>query len=45
MSFIDFDLDDIPKIIYNLDPNKAHGHDVISIHIKYAVTLSATHFN
>ena len=28
---IDFSNNDILKIIRNLDPNKAHGHDVISI--------------
>ena len=31
ISFIDFGSDDIAKIIHNLDPNKAHGHDMISI--------------
>ena len=28
---MDFSTDDILKIIRNLDPNKAHGHDLISI--------------
>ena len=28
-----FSEDDIAKILQNLDPNKAHGHDQISIHI------------
>ena len=28
---IDFSINDILKIIRNLDPNKAHGHDMISI--------------
>ena len=31
ISSIDFGSDDIAKIIHNLDPNKAHGHDMISI--------------
>ena len=31
ISSIDFGLDDIAKIIQKLDPNKAHGHDMISI--------------
>ena len=31
MSTIDFTTDNILKIIKNLDPNKAHGHDMISI--------------
>ena len=31
LSIIDFSTDDILKIIRNLDPNKAHGHDMISI--------------
>ena len=31
LSTIDFSTDDILKIIRNLDPNKAHGHDMISI--------------
>ena len=30
---INFGSDDIAKIIHNLDPNKAHGHDMISIHM------------
>ena len=30
---IKFGSDDIAKIIHNLDPNKAHGHDMISIHM------------
>ena len=30
-STINFSTDDILKIIRNLDPNKAHGHDMISI--------------
>ena len=29
--FINFSLDDIAKVIQKLDPNKGHGHDVISI--------------
>ena len=28
---MDFSTDDILKIIRNLDPNKAHGHDLICI--------------
>ena len=31
LSTIHFTSDDIPKIIKNLDLNKAHGHDMISI--------------
>ena len=31
LSKIRFSEDDIAKIIQNLDPNKAHGHDEISI--------------
>ena len=31
LSFVIFPQDDIAKIIQNLDPNKAHGHDNISI--------------
>ena len=31
ISSIDFGLDDIAKIIHNLDPNKTHDHDMISI--------------
>ena len=31
LSTIHFTSDDILKIIKNLDPNKAHGHDMISI--------------
>ena len=31
LSTIPFTKDDIAKIIKNLDPNKAHGHDMISI--------------
>ena len=31
ISSIDFGSNDIAKIIDNLDPNKAHGHDMISI--------------
>ena len=31
LSTIDFSTDDILKIIRNLEPNKAHGHDMISI--------------
>ena len=33
LSTIPFTKDDIAKIIKNPDPNKAHGHDMISIHI------------
>ena len=33
MSSITFSKDDIAKIIQNLDPNKAHGHDQISIRV------------
>ena len=31
LSSVNFCQDDIAKIIQNLDPNKAHGHDNISI--------------
>ena len=32
--------DNIERIIYKLDPNKAHGHDMISIRmLKSPVTL------
>ena len=31
LSKISFSEDDIAKIMQNLDPNKAHGHDQISI--------------
>ena len=31
LSSITFSKDDIAKMIQNLDPNKAHGHDQISI--------------
>ena len=31
ISSIDFGSDDIAKIIHNLDPNRAHDHDMISI--------------
>ena len=31
LSFVIFPQDDVAKIIQNLDPNKAHGHDNISI--------------
>ena len=31
LSFISFSHDKIAKVIQNLDPNKAHGHDNISI--------------
>ena len=33
LSSVSFSQDDIAKIIQNLDPNKAHGHDNISIHM------------
>ena len=31
LSTANFSIDDIAKILQNLDPNKAHGHDKISI--------------
>ena len=38
MSFCHFPKDDILRIINNLDPNKAHGHDKVSIRmLKYVV--------
>ena len=30
---VNFSIDDIAKILQNLDPNKAHGDDKISIYI------------
>ena len=33
LSFVSFSHDKIAKVIQNLDPNKAHGHDNISIHM------------
>ena len=33
ISSINFSLDDITKIIQKLDPDKAHGHDMISIYM------------
>ena len=31
LSFVNFSHDKIAKVVQNLDPNKAHGHDNISI--------------
>ena len=31
LSSINFEINDIEKIITNLDPNKSHGHDMLSI--------------
>ena len=31
LSSIAFEINDIEKIIKNLDPNKSHGHDMLSI--------------
>ena len=33
LNILNFSSNDIEKIIQNLDPNKAHGHDKISIRI------------
>ena len=33
LSSVSFSQNDIAKIIQNLDPNKAHGHDNISIRV------------
>ena len=33
LSSVSFSQDNTAKIIRNLDPNKAHGHDNISIHM------------
>ena len=33
ISAITFTCDDIATLIKNLDPNKAHGHDMISMHM------------
>ena len=44
LSRINISTDDILKIIRNLDPNKAHGHDMISIRmIKNGIVLFADH--
>ena len=41
LSSVSFSQDDIAKIIQNLDPNKAHGHDNSSIRmLKYMVLPS-----
>ena len=40
---VNFSSDDISKIIKNLDPNKAHGHDMLSIRmIKLWENMQAT---
>ena len=31
LSAVNFSIDDIGKILQNLDPNKAHGHDKIKV--------------
>ena len=31
LSPVDFSNGNVPKIVRNLEPNEAHGHDVISI--------------
>ena len=33
LSFVTFSHDKISKVVQNLDPNKSHGHDNISIHV------------
>ena len=33
MVIVNFSIDDIAKILQNLDPNKAHSHDKISIQV------------
>ena len=33
ISTVTFASDDITTLIQNLDPNKAHGHDMLSIHM------------
>ena len=33
LSIVSFSQDKISKVIQNLDPNKAHGHDNITIHM------------
>ena len=40
LSSVSFSQDDITKIIQNLDLNKAHGHDNISIHMLNICGLS-----
>ena len=36
-----FSIDDIAKILYDLDPNEAHGHDKVSIRM---LQLCGVHF-
>ena len=44
LSTVSFSIDDIAKILQNLDPNKAHGHDKISIQMLQLVVIqSASH--
>ena len=44
-TIIHFTSDDL-RIIKNLDPNKAHDHDMISIQIvKFVMALFAAHLN
>ena len=45
LSTIDFSTDDILKIIRNLDPNKAHGHDMISIRMIKICDLQTSEIN
>ena len=33
LNTVNFSTDDISKIINNLDPNKAHGHDMLNIRL------------
>ena len=45
ISSIDFGSGDIAKIIQHLDPNKAHGHDMISIHMLKICGNPINHFS
>ena len=44
LSTVEFSTNDILKISRNLNPNKAHGHNIISIRmLKFAMNLFASH--
>ena len=46
LSTVNFSIDDIAKIIQNLDPTKAHGHGKVSIRmLNYVVIQSASHWS
>ena len=43
---INFSIDDIAKILQNVDPNKAHGHDqIIFAWYNYLVIQSVCHWS